>query len=154
MAVQIIDYFETNNKEHWIDAISESEWVAGKYLAKLLKEDNLKDLCGPTTKLLLLVDGDVLYSFCTLAEQDEVKAPEMTPWLGFVYTFPDFRGKGYAGMIIDKSCEIAKENGATELFSSPPISTIGMYTKRGFTCLDYTMPTIYGYETTVLKKTL
>lgn len=154
MAVQIIDYFESNANDYWIAAIEESDWVAGKYLAKLLREDNLKALCGPSTKVLLLTEDKKLYSFCTLAEQDEVKAPDMSPWIGFVYTFPEYRGNHYAGMLIDKACEIAKQNGATEIFTSPPIQTNELYEKKGFTCLDYTMPTIYGYDTTVFRKDL
>ena len=154
MAVQIIEYFETADKEHWIDLIEESNWEASKYLSKLLREDKLRDLCGPETKLYLVVENKNLYAFCTLAQQDEVKAPEMTPWIGFVYTFPEHRGNHYAAMLIEHVCKVAKENGAKEIFSSPSLDTAELYEKYGFSCLSYTMPTIYGYETSVFRKEL
>ena len=37
-------------------------------------------------------------SFCTYAEQDDVREPALTPWVGFVYTFPGYRGKRYMGI--------------------------------------------------------
>ena len=37
---------------------------------ELLRDQKLKDLCGESTKALLLIDGDKLISFCTYAEQE------------------------------------------------------------------------------------
>lgn len=45
------------------------------------------DLCGKSTKVLMLVEEQTLISFCTLAEQDEVRDTSLTPWIGFVYTY-------------------------------------------------------------------
>lgn len=154
MSAEIIEYFESADKDHWISCIEDCSWEAAKYLAKLLKEDKLRDLCGPDTKLFLVVEGSKLYSFCTLAEQDEVKAPDMTPWIGFVYTLPEYRGFHYGGKLINYVCEVAKNSGAKEVFSSPPIDSYDFYTKHGFSSLSYTMPTIYGYDTSVFKKSL
>ena len=154
MSVKIIEYFDTDNKSHWNEAIDKGDWEAARYLGKLLHEDKLRDLCGPKTKLFLVVDGDVLCSFCTLAEQDEIKAPEMTPWVGFVYTFPEFRGKHLASKVIDHACNYAKELGFKEVYASPSLDTVELYEKYGFYCLDYTMTSIYGYETTVFCKEL
>ena len=59
--MEIIDYFTSDKKDHWLGEILKSNWSAGKYLYELL-------------------------SFCTYAEQDEVREPSLTPWVGFVYT--------------------------------------------------------------------
>ena len=45
-------------------------------------------MCGKSTEVFLLTDGDNLASFAILAEQDEIDAPELSPWIGFAYTFP------------------------------------------------------------------
>ena len=34
-----------------------------------------------------------MISFCTFAEHDDIPDTELTPWIGFVYTFPAFRGE-------------------------------------------------------------
>lgn len=152
MAIEIIEYFSSADKSNWIKQIERSDWEAGKYLSKLLSEDTLRDLCGASTELYLLTENGKIYSFCTLAEQDEIKAPEMTPWIGFVYTFPDYRGKGHASTLINYVCSVAKKNGHNEIYCSPSFSTTDLCLKLGFSVLDYPMITIYGYETNVLRK--
>lgn len=68
MSLEILEFYETDEKTYWINEISKSDWQAGKYLSKLLKENKLRELCGPTTKVFLLVNDKNLISFCTLAE--------------------------------------------------------------------------------------
>lgn len=46
---------------------------------------------GEKSRVMLLVDGDDLISFCTYAEKDDIQPTELTPWIGFVYTFPQYR---------------------------------------------------------------
>lgn len=99
--MEIIDYYAGDNKEHWLFEINKSDWRAGKYLYELLRDNKLKELCGESTKVLLLVDGDKLMSFCTYAEQDEIREPSLTPWVGFVYTFPEYRGKRRVGKLLE-----------------------------------------------------
>ena len=85
--MEIIDFYASDNKDHWLSEINKSDWRAGKYLYELLRDQKLKELCGEWAKVLLLIDGDKLFSFCTYAEQDDVREPSLTPWVGFVYTF-------------------------------------------------------------------
>lgn len=86
---KILEYFTCENKEHWLREIQKSDWGAGQYLYSLLKENKLKALVGATTLVLMLADGDKLVSFCTLAPLDDVQPTSYTPWVGFVYTFPE-----------------------------------------------------------------
>ncbi len=95
--MEVIDYFASDKKNHWLFKMQKSDWKAGKYLYELLRNNKLRDLCGESTKALLLVDGNELLSFCTYAEQDDVRDSSLTPWVGFVYTFPEFRGKRRIG---------------------------------------------------------
>ena len=55
---KIIDFYANENKDHWLSEINRSDWRAGKYLYELLRVQKLKELCGETTKVLLLIDGD------------------------------------------------------------------------------------------------
>ena len=91
--MKIIEYYATDKKEHWLNEIKRSDWKAGQFLYELLRDNRLKELCGENAKVLLLTDGDAMVSFCTYAEQDDIREPSLTPWVGFVYTFPEFRGK-------------------------------------------------------------
>ena len=50
----------------------------------------------------MLTDGDELISFCTYAEKDDIQPTEFTPWMGFVYTFPEHRGHHYVGLLMEE----------------------------------------------------
>lgn len=131
--MKVIEYFETNNKEYWLSKIKECDWIAGKFLCELFQRNELTKLCGENTRLLLLVNDLELISFCTLAEKDDIQPTELTPWIGFVYTFPKYRGNRYMGQLLNYAEEIAKSNG----FSNVYISTDqeGIYEKYGFSFL-------------------
>ena len=98
--MEIINYFDVDDKIFWKEEIGKSDWGAGQYLYRLLNNNQLLDLCGNSTKALMLVEGKTLISFCTLAEQDDVRDASLTPWIGFVYTFPEFRGHRYLGKLL------------------------------------------------------
>ena len=102
---QIKDYFQLDVQEqkYWLAKIGESDWRAGKYLFQLLSDGEFKKHCGEKSKLFLLTQGDDLISFCSFTERDEIPDTELTPWIGFVYTFPAFRGKRRIGKLIDIS---------------------------------------------------
>ena len=70
--MQIIDYFTSEKQEHWLNRIKCSDWSAGQFLYKLLQDHRLKELCGESTRVLLLTDADDLIAFCTYAEQDDI----------------------------------------------------------------------------------
>lgn len=142
MELNIIEFFEIEEKEYWMNEIGKSDWQAGKYLCKLLNENKLRKLCGQTTKLFLLVSGKELVSFCTLAEQDEINDPEKTPWIGFVYTFPKYRGNYYMGHLIEKACDTAKKYGNKIIYVSTDAT--GLYENYGFIYKNENMKTIYN----------
>lgn len=52
--MKIIDFYASDNKDHWLSEIKKSDWRAGKYLYELLRDQKLKELCGGSTKVLLL----------------------------------------------------------------------------------------------------
>ncbi len=149
--MKVIDYFTIENKEHWISKIAASDWGAGSYLSYLLKEDKLRGLVGEKVRVLMLVEGERLISFCTLAEMDDVQPTDLTPWIGWIYTFPAYRGKRLAGKLLSYAEELAKQDGATHTHIST--NHVGLYEKYGYEFFT-TAKDVEGEETRVYRKQL
>ncbi|MDE5867271.1 MAG: GNAT family N-acetyltransferase [Lachnospiraceae bacterium] len=81
--------------------------------------------------MLLLTEGETLISFCTLAEQDDIRNPEFGPWIGFVHTFPQYRGNRHMGKLLEHAYEIAKDEGVKKIYIST--GETGLYEKYGYT---------------------
>lgn len=128
--MEVIDYFTSDKKDHWLAEIQKSDWGVGKYLYELLRDQKLKELCGGSTKVLLLVDNGELLSFCTYAKQDDVREPSLTPWVGFVYTFPKHRGKRRMGKLLEYAYALAKDDGHKHIYIST--CETGLYEKYGY----------------------
>lgn len=126
---QVIDYFESDRKEHWLNEIKRSDWGAGAFLHELLKKGTFFEAVGEKSKVLLLTDGDELISFCTYAEKDDIQPTNLSPWMGFVYTFPEHRGHRYVGMLFDEIEKIAQADKVSEVYIST--NHIGLYEKYG-----------------------
>ena len=132
--MQVSNYFEIDNKEHWINEIERSDWRAGAFLGRLLRNDEFFDAVGKDSRVLLLTEGDELISYCTFAEKDDIQPTDLTPWVGFVYTFPEHRGHRYAGLLFDEVERLAKERPAAEVYLST--NHIGLYEKYGWEFFD------------------
>ncbi len=128
--MKIIEYFSTDNKEYWLSKIKESDWGAGQFLYDLLKNKKLKPYVGENTKVLLLVDGENLVSFCTFADKDDIQPTELTPWIGWVYTFPNYRGNRYIGKLLSCAEILAEEAGMKNIYISTNHN--GLYEKYGY----------------------
>ena len=128
--MEIFDFYDSDNKDHWLSEIQKSDWRAGKYLYELLREQKLKELCGKSTKALLLVDDEKLLSFCTYAEQDDIRDQSLIPWVGFAYTFPEYRGKRRIGKLLEYAYMLAKSDGHKHIYIST--GETGLYEKYGY----------------------
>ncbi|MCM1386076.1 MAG: GNAT family N-acetyltransferase [Bacillus sp. (in: Bacteria)] len=133
--MQVIDYDNCKQPDYWLSQIKKSDWGAGQYLYQLLSEDEFKNAVGENSKVLMLTDGDNLISFCTYAEKDDIQPTELTPWIGFVYTFPEYRGHRYAGKLFLEIEKLAKAENVHDVFIST--NHIGLYEKYG--CEFYQM---------------
>lgn len=127
--MRVINYFESNRKDHWLSEIKKADWGAAGFLYELLSKGTFFQATGESSKVLLLVEGDKLISFCTYAEKDDIQPTELSPWMGFVYTFPEYRGHHYMGLLMDEVERIAKEEGVSEVFIST--NHVGLYEKYG-----------------------
>lgn len=128
--MRIIEYFTTENKEYWLKEIGKSDWGAGQYLYQLLRDNSLKGMVGETALVLMLVEGDRLVAFCTFAPLDDIQPTELSPWIGFVYTFPQYRGHHYFGLLLDYAESIAANMGKEYIYIST--GHTGLYEKYGF----------------------
>ena len=128
--MNVIEYFGLENKEYWLSKIGESDWDAGVFLHGLLRDQKLKELVGEKSRVLMLVDGDQLISFCTLAEKDDIQPTSLTPWIGWLYTFPKYRGRRFAGKLLCHAESLARADGADKVYIST--NHEGLYEKYGY----------------------
>jgi predicted acetyltransferase len=133
--MKVIEYFETDNQEYWLSKIKECDWVAGKFLVELIQKNEVIKLLGQNTKVLLLINELELISFCTLSDIDDIETTDLTPWIGFVYTFPKYRGNRYMGNLFNYAEQLAKSNGFSNIYISTDQE--GIYEKYGFTFLGF-----------------
>ena len=127
--MKVISYFDSNDQVRWLEEMRKSQWGAGDFLCKMLTEGTFFDTVGEGSKVLLLTDGKELISFCTYARMDDIQPTELTPWMGFVFTFPEHRGHRYVGLLFEEIERLAKEEHVTAVY----ISTVhdGLYEKYG-----------------------
>lgn len=128
--MKIIEYFTAENKEYWLNEIGKSDWGAGQYLYQLLRENSLKRMVGETALVPMLVDENRLISFCTFAPLDDIQPTDLSPWIGFAYTFPQYRGHRYLGLLLDYAECIAAIMGREYIYIST--GHIGLYEKYGY----------------------
>lgn len=133
--MKVINYFTSDRQEHWLEEIGKSDWSAGQYLHNLLKSGEFQNLTGEKSKVLLLVDGDNLLSFCTYAEKDDIQPTDLKPWVGFVFTFPQYRGHRYVGLLFSEIEKTAGSENVGEVYIST--NHEGLYEKYG--CEFYQM---------------
>ncbi len=130
--MQIFEYFENENKK-WIDRIRECDWGAAKFLAELLENESFHKTLGEGS-LFMMSDGERLVSFCTLTRKDCVDDDSLFPWIGFVFTAPEYRGNRYSGELIELACEKAKEQGSESVYIAT--DHVGLYEKYGFEYIE------------------
>lgn len=147
--MRIIDYDGCGRQAYWLEQIGKSDWSAGQYLHQLLRENKFKDAVGEASRVLMLVDGEELVSFCTYAEKDDIQPTALTPWVGFVYTFPQYRGRRCFGKLFEEIERLARAEKVREVFIST--NHTGLYEKYG--CEFYRMmQDIHGEPSRVYRK--
>lgn len=126
--MEIFDYF-SNEHQIWIDKIRSCDWRAAKFLADLLEHNKFHEMLGEGN-LFIMVDGEKLVSFCTLTQKDCIDDNSLLPWIGFVFTSPEYRGNRYSGELIEFACGEAKKSGYDKVYIAT--DHIGLYEKYGF----------------------
>ncbi|MDE6592419.1 MAG: GNAT family N-acetyltransferase, partial [Oscillospiraceae bacterium] len=101
--------------------------------------------------LLLLTEGNRLVSFVTFAQKDCIADDALSPWIGFVYTFPEYRGHRNVGKLIRRCEEIAAENGVPAVYVCT--DHVGLYEKYGFSYME-NRTDIYGEDSRIYRKNI
>ena len=127
--MDILDLEWTVSPDWWLKQLAGCDWAAGKHLHTLLTENRFHKLYGEKSRILILADGTKLVSFCSYAEKDDIPETEMTPWLGFAYTHPDYRGRRLMGRLIGRVKDLAREDGYEKLYIAT--EETGLYEKYG-----------------------
>ena len=128
--MEIIELMSYADKNKYLTQLIDCKWWAGKILAKFIIEGELEKMCKANPKVFVLVDGDEVVSFCTYVHQDEIDAPDMFPWIGFVYTFEKYRSNHYFGKLLNHIISLAKQEKYQKIYVST--NENGLYEKYGF----------------------
>ena len=90
-------------------------------------------------------------AFCTLADKDDIQPTELSPWIGFVYTFPKYRGKRLAGYLLSYAEEAARSEDREFVYIST--DHVGLYEKYGYEFFEE-MQSVSGEISRVYRKSL
>lgn len=132
--MRVVEYFSIDNREYWLSKIKESDWVAGQFLYSLLKDNKFREYTDENARVFMLVDGNSLISFCTLSDKDDIDSTDLMPWIGFVYTFPQYRGNRYVGELINYVADLAEKDGYYKIYVSTDQE--GIYEKYKFEYIE------------------
>lgn len=149
--MKIINYFESADQLALQEKIAACDWSAAGFLAELLKKGTFNETLGGWGYLFLLMDGENLVSFATLTGQDAIRDETMTPWIGFVFTRPEFRGNRYAGRVLAHAEKMAARLGYRRVYLET--DHVGLYEKYGYTFLENRID-FWGEAARVLYKDL
>lgn len=150
--MEITEYFSCENKEHWRREIPAAQWSAAGFLVHLLGDDDeRKKALGEYTKLFLMTDGTKLASFCVLSQKDCIEDDKLFPWIGFVFTFPEYRGKRFSEKLIAHAENTALKNGWNRVYIAT--DHIGLYEKYGYAYME-TRKDCWGESSRIYYKDL
>lgn len=137
----LTDYFSYDDKESIISQMEklQPKWGAIPLMYSLLKNNEFnKTLGNGTLNLLLdeenLTDGKpTIASFATFCDMDEIDTTEYRPWIGFVFTDPEYRGRHLMGQIIEYCMKQAPKLYPDSEYVYISTDKTGLYEKYGFT---------------------
>lgn len=148
--MEIFTLEKIENNVELISKIKSCDWVAVNLLSELLEKHTFHDVLGAGELFLLNDEGNVV-SFCTLTDIDCIDDKSLCPWVGFVYTSPEYRGKRYSQQIMKVAEGYAKKQGYKKVFLAT--DHVGFYEKYGYEFLEIRKD-IYGEDSRVYFKNL
>lgn len=146
--MEIFKFHESENKSFWIEGIRRCDWGAAKFLADILEQNKFDQMLGGGD-LFIMTDGDKLVSFCTLTKNDCVKDDSLFPWIGFLFTVPEYRGHRFSEKIICAAYSEAMKRGHNRVYLAT--DHIGFYEKYGFIYLENRID-IYNEDSRIYYK--
>ncbi len=120
----------TQGHKYWnatIEFADKCSWRAGKFLAKLMKENKFLSW----ERVFTACVEEKIIGYCTLAEKDEL--PEQyafTPFIGFVFVDEEYRGNRISKKLINAAIDYAVKIGYKKVYIMS--GERGLYEKYGF----------------------
>ena len=145
--MEIVNYFEQDKKAELLAQIEACDWGAARFLGELLRKGTFFDMLGGWGALYLLMEGENLVAFGTLTGQDAIRDESLTPWIGFVFTQPEYRGHRYSERLLSYCEEEALKRGYSKVYIAT--DHIGLYEKFGYTYMENRMD-YWGDDTRIL----
>jgi len=124
-----------------------TDWDSTKALAEFRPQRTDGSL--PAT-LVLREDEQVAGSVSLLYGDCEARK-DLDPWLGSLYVFPEFRGRGHAGRLIDAAIHLAATAGEKELYVFTE-SAADLFRSHGFETFERTI--LHGKPIEILRRGL
>jgi len=124
-----------------------TNWNSAKALADFQQQKTDGSL--PAT-LVLREDGQVAGSVSLLYGDCEA-CTDLDPWLGSLYIFPEFRGRGYAGQLIDAAIQVAAAAGEKVLHVFTE-SAANLFRRHDFETVERAM--LHGKPIEILRREL
>ena len=149
--MRIINYFESENQPALMEKIAFCDWSAARFLVDLLQKGTFNETLGGWGDIYLLMEDDNLVSFLTLTGQDAVRDESITPWIGFVFTKPAYRGHRYAGLLLQHAESVATKMGYNKVYIAT--DHVGLYEKYGYAYQENRID-CWGSDQRVLYKDL
>ena len=149
--MEIINFFASDKQRSLITQIAACQWSAARFLVELLGKGTFHETLGGWGDLYLLMDGETLVSFATFTGQDAVRDESLTPWIGFVYTAPAYRGHRYAGHLLCHAEVVAANRGFERIYIAT--DHVGLYEKYGYAYQEKRVD-CWGSDQQVLYKNL
>lgn len=149
--MKTVSFFECENQNELLEKIAQADWGAAEFLVKLIREGEFLSMLGGEGDLYLLMDGQNVVSFATLTRQDAVRDEKLYPWIGFVYTYPEYRGNRHGGKLLAFAEEAAARQGHKRVYIAT--DHVGLYEKYGYHYLE-NRTDFWGDDSRVLYKDL
>jgi len=103
---------------------------------------------GSLPATLVLREDEQVAGSVSLLYGDCEACTNLDPWLGSLYVFPEFRGRGHAGRLIEAAIRFAETAGEKELHVFTE-SAGGLFRRHGFKTLERTM--LHGKPIEILR---
>ena len=122
---------------------------AADFLVSLIEKGEFYGTLGNDSHLYLLTAGDFLVSYATYARRDCIKDDSLFPWIGFVFTFPQWRGQRNAFTLFDYIFQKARQDGVRKIYIATDHDSL--YEKYGFSYVE-SRTDVWGDECRIYAK--